>query len=102
MTKHKRGRRTRHVPERTCIACRAKRPKRELVRVVHTPAGEVRVDELGKLSGRGAYLCPRLSCWERALERGALGRALRVRLEPQRLEVLKAYAATLSDSDEEG
>ncbi|MCY0884856.1 MAG: YlxR family protein, partial [Firmicutes bacterium] len=44
---------TRRVPMRTCVACGATRPKRELVRVVRTPAGEVVVDTTGRTAGRG-------------------------------------------------
>ena len=89
--------RPRHVPERSCIACRAKRPKRELVRIVRTPDGRVAVDETGKRNGRGAYLCRRRSCWERALKRGSLARALRVPITAEMAEALRAYAATLPE-----
>jgi predicted RNA-binding protein YlxR (DUF448 family) len=52
------------------------RPKRELVRVVRTPSGEVRVDATGKVSGRGAYVCPRPECVDEALAQGRLQHAL--------------------------
>jgi predicted RNA-binding protein YlxR (DUF448 family) len=70
--------RPRHVPLRQCVACRQMRPKRELVRVVRTPSGEVRVDATGKLSGRGAYVCPRPECADQALTQGRLQHALEV------------------------
>jgi predicted RNA-binding protein YlxR (DUF448 family) len=54
------------------------RPKRELVRVVRTPAGEVRVDSTGKLAGRGAYVCPADGCVETALRERRLEHALEV------------------------
>jgi hypothetical protein len=68
------------TPQRTCVACRTIRPKRELVRIVRTPEGIVAVDETGKRSGRGAYLCPTRDCWEAALSRELLNRALRTNL----------------------
>jgi len=71
------------------------RPKRELVRVVRTPEGDVKVDETGKLSGRGAYLCPQRSCWEAALQRQRLGKALRVTLKTEAEAYLREYAAAL-------
>ena len=75
----------RHIPERTCVACRSLRPKREMVRVVRTTAGAVEVDPTGKRSGRGAYLCPARECWQLALQRKALERALKIELsEPDR------------------
>jgi len=48
----------RSLPQRTCVACRTARAKRELVRVVRSPTGELSVDLRGKASGRGAYLDP--------------------------------------------
>ncbi len=70
--------RVRHVPQRQCVACRQVRPKRELLRVVRTPTGEVRVDTTGKVAGRGAYVCPSEACAESAVREGRLQRALEV------------------------
>ncbi len=67
----------RKVPMRTCVGCRTVRAKRELVRVVRTPAGEVTVDPTGKLSGRGAYICPDRGCLEQARQGKRLERALK-------------------------
>jgi hypothetical protein len=68
----------RHPPTRTCIACRTERDKGDLVRIVRTPTGEVRVDPTGKASGRGAYLCVDAACWSKALKTRAVQRALDV------------------------
>lgn len=68
--------RTKHVPTRTCIACRTIRPKRELIRIVRTPAGEIVADATGRKPGRGAYLDADAACLERGLAGGALARAL--------------------------
>jgi predicted RNA-binding protein YlxR (DUF448 family) len=68
----------RRVPQRQCVACRQMRPKRELIRVVRTPAGDVRVDATGKVSGRGAYVCPSVECADLALRAGRLQHALEV------------------------
>jgi predicted RNA-binding protein YlxR (DUF448 family) len=62
----------RRIPQRQCVACGETRSKRDLVRVVRTPAGEVRVDATGKLSGRGAYVCPDAECVDRAVRGGRL------------------------------
>lgn len=64
------------VPVRTCVGCRTERGKRELVRVVRTPEGEVVLDATGKRSGRGAYLCPRRECLAAARKSKSLERAL--------------------------
>ena len=66
----------RRVPLRECSVCGASRPKRELVRVVRSPQGEVAVDGGGRMPGRGAYLCRQAAC----LTEGARGRRLRQRL----------------------
>ena len=68
--------RVRRIPERTCVACGRVRPKRELVRIVRTPGGEIKVDLTGKVSGRGAYVCPEPPCAERGVRDGRLQHAL--------------------------
>jgi len=93
--KKERSPKKKHVPERTCVACRATRPKRELVRIVRTPAGTVVVDETGKQNGRGAYLCCQSTCWQRALEHGMLNRMLRTTLKPEEIAALETFAASL-------
>jgi uncharacterized protein len=99
-----RGSRPRHVPQRTCIACRQTSAKRQLVRVVRTPDGSVAIDPSGKLSGRGAYLCESPACWQAALKRrGSLSRALKVDIIPEDhllFETLNAYAQRLSGTVE--
>ena len=93
--------RLRHVPERTCVACRTREAKRALIRLVRTPEGEVEVDVTGRRPGRGAYLCSDPACWEEALRRRALNRALRVVLTPQEVSRLREYARSLGASTEE-
>lgn len=87
--------RKRHVPQRTCVACRRVRPKRELVRVVRALDGHVRVDPSGRAAGRGAYLCRSAACWELALKRKNLEHALMTSLAPEDRTALAAYALTL-------
>lgn len=92
------------VPQRMCIACRAVRPKRHLVRVVRAPEGGVSVDETGKANGRGAYLCRSRLCWQRALgdrrgrPSGRLGAALHSTLSDQEWDALWGYAQQLPDA----
>ena len=83
--------RKRHIPERTCVACGAKKPKRELVRVACSPQGQVSVDATGKAPGRGAYVCGP-DCWDTALGRGRLARSLGRRLSKSDLDSLRADA----------
>lgn len=85
-----------HIPLRTCIACRTTKPKRELLRIVRLQDGHVELDPAGKKSGRGTYLCARRSCWEIALKKGRLEHEfeLEVLLHEDR-EKLEAYRDTL-------
>ncbi len=70
--------RRKHVPQRTCVGCGETRSKRELTRIVRMPDGTVDIDPTGKKPGRGAYLCKRVRCWQQALAKGAINRALGV------------------------
>lgn len=54
------------IPQRKCIGCAERRDKGDLVRVVRTPDGEIRLDSTGRAAGRGAYLCKRKKCLARA------------------------------------
>jgi uncharacterized protein len=87
----------RHIPLRTCVACRRTGGKRDLVRVVRTPAAGVQVDITGKLAGRGAYLCKNRSCWEQGLRSQRLNQALKTTLTSEEVAALRAFAATLPE-----
>jgi len=69
-------------PQRTCIACRRVGDKEDLVRLVRTADGRVRVDREGRAMGRGAYACACEGCLAKALTAGRLGHALRRACEP--------------------
>ena len=101
MTKSK-TRRQRPVPQRTCIICRQTQAKRQLVRVVRTPASGVQIDPTGKLAGRGAYLCRSRSCWQRALDSSRLSAALKTTLTTDELAALRNYAAGLPEMADQG
>jgi uncharacterized protein len=93
-----------HVPQRTCVACRQIKPKRELIRIVRTPDGSIRVDETGKANGRGVYLCRKRACWEKALGNmrragGLLAASLKAALPESERITLADYAQQLPDDD---
>lgn len=69
--------RTRKVPLRKCVACQEMKPKKELIRIVRTPAEEVQIDLTGKKAGRGAYICGTVSCFKLAKKSKSLDRALK-------------------------
>ena len=64
------------IPMRQCTGCREMKAKRELIRVVKSPEGEISLDFKGKAAGRGAYLCPNPACLKQAIKTRALERAL--------------------------
>lgn len=63
------------IPMRQCVGCREMHPKRELVRVVRSPEGEISLDFKGKAPGRGAYVCPKAECLRKARKARALERS---------------------------
>lgn len=65
------------VIERQCVACRALKPRRELIRLVRLPDGHVVLDTTIQLHGRGAYVCQERSCIERAAKARSFNKALR-------------------------
>ena len=56
------------IPQRKCLGCMQSFPKKELIRVVRTPEGEVEIDLTGKKSGRGAYICKNSACLKKAIK----------------------------------
>jgi predicted RNA-binding protein YlxR (DUF448 family) len=84
--------RRKHVPLRSCIACRERYPKRELLRVVRSPEGTFEIDPKGKLAGRGAYFCRNRQCGEGALQPGRLSQALKCPVSAEDVVLLKARA----------
>ena len=64
------------IPRRQCVGCREMKAKKELVRVVRSPEGEISLDFRGKAPGRGAYVCPQAECLRRAIKSKALERGL--------------------------
>lgn len=89
------SKRRKHIPLRSCIACQAKRPKRELIRIVRRPEGTIEIDPRGKLSGRGAYLCLTRECIELALDQNRISRALKCQMDAEDQRALRAAAESL-------
>ena len=84
-----------HIPQRTCVACRKVRAKRELIRLVRISDGGVEVDTRGKTAGRGAYLCQAWECWKTGLKRGRLEHTLQTTLSQDNREQLIKYGEDL-------
>jgi hypothetical protein len=82
------------IPERTCIACRQIKSKKELTRLVRTADG-ILIDATGKKAGRGAYLCRSIQCWEIGLKGNRIEQALKVMLSEANREGLRRFARNL-------
>lgn len=78
------------IPMRTCLATGEKLPKKELIRVVRTPEGNVIVDETGKANGRGAYLKKSIDAFEKAKKTKILNRKLEVEVPDSIFDELKS------------
>jgi uncharacterized protein len=83
------------VPQRTCIACRQVKAKRDLIRIVKTNDEGVVVDINGKKPGRGAYLCRIKECWENGLKGNRLEYVMRTVLTQEDRQRLEEYAEKL-------
>ena len=68
------------IPQRQCMGCRERKPKKEMIRIVRSPEGDVNLDFSGKRNGRGAYICPSPDCLKKALRSKAIDRSLEVTL----------------------
>jgi uncharacterized protein len=82
-----------HIPLRSCVACRQSLPKRELVRIVRISDQRVEVDLKGKKNGRGAYFCPAVECWELGRKKKALNHAFEMSISSENWEELLTFAS---------
>ncbi len=83
------------APQRTCLACRQVKAKRELMRLVRVADGSVEVDVKGQKTGRGAYLCPTPACWESGLKGNRLEYCLRTSLSRENRQRLIEFGKSL-------
>lgn len=75
--------RVRKLPERMCCGCGEHKLKRDLIRVVRSPEGDLSIDFTGKKSGRGAYICPKPDCLTKAKKARRLERAFSCQIPPE-------------------
>ncbi len=90
---------TRKIPMRMCVGCREMKEKRELIRVVRSPEGELSLDPTGKKPGRGAYVCRNSDCLKRAIKQKQLERQLNVSMTE---EVAQSLNEAMSAFGSEG
>ena len=84
------------IPQRQCMGCRERKPKRDMIRVVRGTDGNVSLDFGGKMNGRGAYICPNAECLKKAIRSKSLDRSLEVTI-PE--EVYDRLQKEMEDKD---
>lgn len=91
----------RKLPERQCVGCREMHLKRDLIRVVRSPSGEIQLDFHGKAPGRGAYLCANASCLAKARKSKSLERAFSMPIDPEIYQALEMQMAVQTSQETE-
>ena len=76
------------IPQRQCLGCNEHKPKKELLRVVRSPEGEISLDFTGKKSGRGAYICKKEACLKKAIKSKRIQANLEVTISDESIESL--------------
>ena len=74
------------IPMRQCGGCGEMKPKRELVRVVKSPEGEISLDLTSRKNGRGSYICKSIDCFEKAIKRKSFERAFGVKIPEETVQ----------------
>ncbi len=88
MSNAKKGQKPRKGPLRRCLGCGESFPKKDLMRVVRSPEGEVALDFTGKMSGRGAYVCKRSACFQKARKAKRFQNNLEISISEEVLDAL--------------
>jgi len=92
--------RVKKQPIRRCTGCGESKPKRELVRVVRSPEGEISIDKTGKKNGRGAYICPNPECLKKAKKAKRLDRSFEMQVPDEIYEQLEKELSTDGDAQQ--
>lgn len=90
---------TRKVPMRSCVGCSESKPKKELVRIVRSPEGELSIDLVGKKPGRGAYICPNPECLKKAKKGKRLEKSLETAVGEEVYEALTRELERLGEQN---
>lgn len=77
------------IPQRSCVVCRQKKDKNELIRIVKNKENEVSIDKTGKKEGRGAYICDSIECLEKAIKSKTLKKVLEVDIDEKIYENIR-------------
>lgn len=77
------------IPLRKCTGCGESRGKKELIRVIKTPEGEICLDETGRKNGRGAYLCKNNECFKKVKKTKGLDRSFKMAVPAEVYDLLE-------------
>ena len=89
MVQKEQNQKVKKIPQRQCLGCNEHKPKKELLRVVRTPEGEIVLDFTGKRSGRGAYICYNSKCLRLARKSGRIAKNLEVDIPDEIYDVME-------------
>lgn len=77
------------IPLRKCLGCEESKNKKELIRVVKAPNNEILIDLIGKVNGRGAYICKNIECFKMAIKNNKISKSLEVEIPKERIKELE-------------
>ena len=77
------------VPMRKCVGCQEMKSKKEMIRVLKTAEDEIVLDATGRKNGRGAYLCPSMDCFKKAVKNKGLERSFKTAIPKEVYETLE-------------
>lgn len=77
------------IPLRKCTGCGESKSKKELIRIIRTPEGDICLDETGRKNGRGAYLCKNMDCWKKVKKTRGLDRSFKMAVPPEVYDLLE-------------
>ena len=77
------------IPTRKCVGCGEMKEKRDMIRVIKTPEGEIALDKTLRANGRGAYICNNAECFRKAVKNKGLERSLKSQIPQDVLERLE-------------
>jgi len=83
------------VPLRQCTGCGEMKSKKEMIRVIKTPEGDIVADFTGKQNGRGAYLCNSFECFQKARKTRAIERSLKITIPDEIYDQLEKELKTV-------
>ena len=86
------------VPQRQCVGCGEMKNKKEMIRILKTPEGTFTLDTTGRKNGRGAYLCPCMECFRKAVKGRGLERSFKMAIPKEVYETLEKEMEQFGES----